>query len=483
MTTKGKAEAEDSGRPSSAGRRVPTPGVERAQPAAPMGRALLRAVCTMIVVLAAVEYVVATVGVQVRTVPVRSDFASYWLAGDLARLRRSPYPAEALAARGHQLGFAHDQYPFLYPPPFALAMQPLSRLPYERARALWVLLSSAFLFAAIALTGQLVLRTRVALALRAPHYAWVLLAAFVPAALNSSSVHNDVRSGSVGAILYFLFAVLLWSLASRRATLAGLALALATLVKLFPVALLPLVWWRGGPRAAATAAAVILAATALACIHWGPSILQSYVTDALLPLNHAHYVWPNNQSLASFFGRLLVGDVEIVAPVHAPLLAASLSVLLSVAIVVVTVLALVRLQLRTTSATHVDASRLGADGGLVGVELGCAVIAVLLVMKITWVHTLTSMLFVWPLVMLAVMRAAEDDAPWAGRLGALACVGFFLSSAHFPTLWGDFFKRWPGTALTGIHLAGLLLLWWCCVILLRRSLSASIVATAGKMRL
>ena len=73
-------------------------------------------------------------------------------------------------------------------------------------------------------------------------------------------------------------------------------------------------------------------------------------------------------------------------------------------------------------------------------------LAVLALMKLTWVQTLTAMLFVWPVLMTAVLRAAELERPWARRAGGWACIGFFLSSAHVPILWARPAPRAAGAA-------------------------------------
>ncbi len=411
--------------------------------------------------LAVSEYLIATVGTQVRATPVRTDFASYWLAGDLARSTVSPYRAERLAARGRQRGLDHDAYPFLYPPAFALMMQPLARLSFERARSVWMVLQSALLLAAIAGTARLVVRSATSLGVRAKPAVGVLLAAFVPAALNSSSVHNDVRSGSVGASLYALFVVMAWGLATRRTTWAALACATAATVKLFPVALVPYVAWRGGRRAGLVALIAVLIGVLCACLHWGAGVLRSYALDALLPVLREPNVWPHNTSLDALIGRILVGNDEIEPLRFAPRVAAAFSSLASLILIGVTLRAVVRRRREARGAANPS-----FDSHIL-VELSALLLALLLVMRITWVHTLTSMLFVWPCLMVPLLRAAERGVPGTARYGLLVCVGFFLSSAHFPVLWGEAFKRWPGSGLAGVHTAGLLLLWWCSMELLR----------------
>jgi hypothetical protein len=94
-------------------------------------------------------------------------------------------------------------------------------------------------------------------------------------------------------------------------------------------------------------------------------------------------------------------------------------------------------------------------------------LAVLALMKLTWVQTLSAMLFVWPVLMAAILRAAELERPWARRTGLWACVGFFLSSAHVPILW-ERLRHGPLVVVTGVHLAGVLILWGTAAAVLLR---------------
>jgi hypothetical protein len=80
---------------------------------------------------------------------------------------------------------------------------------------------------------------------------------------------------------------------------------------------------------------------------------------------------------------------------------------------------------------------------LLPIEMGAVWLAMLAVMRLTWVQTLASMLFVAPALWVVILRAAEREAPWARRAGIAACVGFFLSSAHLPILWSGL-RQGPG---------------------------------------
>lgn len=424
------------------------------------GRGWLRHLCAAVVVLASVEFVVATIGVQVENLPPRTDFASYYLAADLARAHCSPYDPAVLAAAGRAIGFTHDQYPFLYPPPFVWAMQPLASLSYPRARQVWMLLETLALFVALGMTLRLVRELAVRLGVEDPRLLWVLAAAFVPAALNSSSVHSDIRFGSVGILLFLSLASCSWALLVRRPFLGGLALAAAAVVKLVPLLFLPYVWWRGARRMAAVALGVVVVLGAFSTAHFGFRIWGEWLRHAVIEPLGAPNGWAHNQSLDAFLLRLFEPAAVFAVPAEAPAAQRFLSLGLSLLVAVATGGVLVR-NARSAREPAANAVRLP-------LEIGFLILALLVLMKIAWVHTLAGMLFVWPVLMVFIWRAAETGAPWAKRAGLAACGGFFLSSAHFPVLWGDRLARWPWVVLTGIHLAGLIVLWGVAAFLLRR---------------
>jgi hypothetical protein len=285
------------------------------------------------------------------------------------------------------------------------------------------------------------------------HYPWILYAAFVPAALNSTSVHNDLRAGSVGMVLALAVALAASGLLRRAPAWAtGAALALAALVKLTPILLVPYFAWRGARRAAGLALALLVLAILPAILHWGAGIVPDYLQRALLPGFLAEAPRPMNQSLDGFLSRLLVPSPLVASPFDAPGLKRVLAALLSLGIVL---------------ATLQPLRRRDRTAALLPLEMGAVLLAILALMKLTWVHTLAALLWIWPVLMLVVVRAAERGAPGAARAGGLACAGFFLSSAHLPILWAGL-RHGAAVVVTGVHLAGVLLLWGVALFVLHR---------------
>jgi hypothetical protein len=430
----------------------------------------LRRLCLFVIVVATAEFVIATTGVQIHRLPSSTDFASYYLAGAQARDSLSPYDRSAIAARGHALGFEYDQFPFLYPPPFALAMQPLAALSYPHARQVWMVLATLALLGAIAATAALAFRQARVLGIEDPRRVWIVLAAFVPSALNSTSVHNDIRAGSVGCLLFLLLALAARLVVAispagegrngtpprqrsgRGGAALGLLLALATIAKLTPFVFVPWSAWRGARRAAVIALGLLVVSMVGPLAHWGVGIVPDYLNHVVVPSIRDEVAPPMNQSLDAFLSRLLVPSAAIDAPFDAPALKGVLSLGLGIALAAATLLLLLRRRV---------------PAGLLPVEMGLVLLATLALMKLTWVQTLAAMLWVWPVVMLAVLRAAERGAPWARRVGLVACAGFFLSSAHVPILWEPL-RHGLAVLVTGVHLIGILALWSACFEVLRR---------------
>jgi len=411
----------------------------------------LRILCLSIIGVATLEFLVATVGYQILRLPHSTDFGSYYLAGVLTREGHSPYDEATLIQHGYAMGLEYEQYPFLYPPPFALAMIPLAHLSYPRARQAWMVVLTLALLGALGGTIALVRIQARALGLQHSNAPWVVLAAFFPAALNSTSVHNDIRSSSVGAILYFALVLAAWGMMRGRQAVLGMALALATWVKLTPLALVAYVAWRGARRASLIALILLGLSMVAALWHWGWDIVPSYLFDALLPAAKREVPWVMNQSLDGVLSRALVTNPYVQAFVDVPVLKQVLSVGIGLGLFFVTLRSLQRRR----------------HPALLPVELGLATVTMLLLMKITWVHTLTAMLFVWPTLMMPILAAALQNRPWAMPAGLLACLGFFLSSAHAPIFWHAL-RHGPQQLLIGVHFFGLLLLWWVSRLVLAR---------------
>ena len=159
-----------------------------------------------------------------------SDFTIYYLDGQALREGRNPYAPPDFAAVRTEFSTlpsveedrAND------PPTFVLMVEPLSRLHYNRAYWLWITLN------VVALAGGLFLILK-PLARRLDHATlWIITAL----AVLYHPLNTNFSFGQSKITIFFLLALTLRSIESGHAVLAGASLALAGLLRAFPLLLL-----------------------------------------------------------------------------------------------------------------------------------------------------------------------------------------------------------------------------------------------------
>ena len=177
---------------------------------------------------------------------VPGDFGVFLVAANEILDGRTPYPT------GELLGRPHAYY--VYPPPLALAVTPLTILPSGQASAVWTLLGIGAVIA-----GLLVLGVR----------DWRCF----PLALVLPGTREALEYGAIGTFLVLLVA-LAWRYRDRLAASAA-ATAGAVVLKLF---LWPLLVWHVLTGRVRTAVAAALGAAALALASWAVIAFRS-ITD------------------------------------------------------------------------------------------------------------------------------------------------------------------------------------------------------------
>ena len=229
------------------------------------------------------------------------DFYVYYLAAygfargeDVYARHQTPTDGDWWAALAARAKVANFTYPYRYPPLTAQLAWPLTYLPPRFAAMAWLLGSAAALIAAAWLLGCIEPeRFGVPLALG-------MLLCFVPCL-------TTLRAGQVNGFLFLATAFALYSFVRGRQARTGLGVAVGTMLKLVPAALLVYLAWRRQWRAVLVGAAVIalLFVFALPLTRW--TGLISYGRN-FLPLGAAGNLIPSdaNQSLNGFFSRLFV---------------------------------------------------------------------------------------------------------------------------------------------------------------------------------
>lgn len=244
-----------------------------------------------------------------------SDFHTYYKAGAMVRLGLArevlypravpgespmlhlfrPDPAEL--ERVNRLLPDHLRVPdntyggFAYPPFPAVIMVPLSLLQVEVAGLVWrgilLVLSGAGLWALHrVLVGHL--------GVSSPRAIIILLACVVTWPFLFS-----IRMGQAGQLVFVATAFTILALASNRLRLAGVALGLGALIKLFPVLVLVLFWRPAHRRVIAWSVATILVGTAATSLIVSPLEVVRFYRD-LGPFLHQGTGVLNNQSLTGF---------------------------------------------------------------------------------------------------------------------------------------------------------------------------------------
>jgi len=310
----------------------------------------------------------------------------YALAKDYATVNR-PRWAE-LAARH---GIEHYAPPYRYPPLTAQLVLPLTLLSPRTAGAIWLALTAATFMVSAWLMGRSVAPVL------GPPLACLLLLGFVPPL-------TTLHAGQVNGLLLLSLSLAMLGLSQRRWAYASVGVALGTLIKLIPVALLLYLAWRGRWRATALALILMAALLLTAPLTLGAGTLRSYSQHFfVMGQPGTVFTTPPNQSLNGLYGRLLAGLAEERAIYSVYLASAALVVLGTVA-------------LCWPPGPGIGAWRL---------EFALIVCALLLITPYTWYHQLVLLLI--PFLVLSV-EVIQAEAPrwWLAPLA----LGFLVTDLH-----------------------------------------------------
>ena len=238
------------------------------------------------------------------------DFTISYLQGHALREGRDPYaPADFAAVRNEfptlpavEVDRATD------PPTFVLMVEPLSRVHYNLAYWLWVTLN------VVALAGGLFLILK-PLARRLDHPTLWIIAAL---AVLYHPVNTNWSYGQSKIIIFFLLALTLRSMESGHEALAGASLALAALLRAFPILLLAYLAMQRRWRVVAYAGAALLIGGVGTLLFVGTRISLSffsalpYLTGPVLAGNLGN-IAPNAVA-ARILSRMMSGRPHMIVP-------------------------------------------------------------------------------------------------------------------------------------------------------------------------
>lgn len=237
------------------------------------------------------------------------DLPAFFYAADATfNWGLSPYDAAVIRAWQEDLG--RTVFPFLYPPPALLLFAPLAALSYSEAALLLLLVNSALLVAL-----EVALFNRFLRSLPAGGWFWLGLGVLC---LHYGFVRT-LLNGQVNLLVLGLILVAWDALGERRRpVLAGLALALAILLKTYPALLLALLLLRREWSALAAAFATIAAGAGAAALLLPPELWGDWLRRVLptggwgtVPfMLFAPSVYANI-GLNGFFSRLIAEETVV----------------------------------------------------------------------------------------------------------------------------------------------------------------------------
>lgn len=221
--------------------------------------------------------------------PRADDFQDYLFAAKQLTSGGDPY---ANFIRNHVPWDWSLSSGYLYPPLFAVALIPLTWIPNDLAVRLWLLLMQGTILASLLIVYRMIGRPRrtelVAIG--------ALLLTFFPLA-------NSAATGTMNGILLLLLTGAWAAWLRHRDVASGVLIGTASVIKLFPLALLPYLAWRRHWRLLLASGATVVAGIGLGFLVTSPAHNIYYFRD-MLPHLAAGTGFRENQSLAGFTARV-----------------------------------------------------------------------------------------------------------------------------------------------------------------------------------
>ena len=389
------------------------------------------------------------------------DFAQYYMAGCFV-LSGEPltmYDTGVLyQIKAHNFGIRAlqsdkgllDVMTYAYPPAVAYLMTPLSLLPYNAARYLFSLVTLVAVIAAIPLlfanrehSRRLVLTIT----------GWAALLIFSP-------LHRTLHLGQINGILFLCLVLGLYFARKDRAWLAGIFVALAIHIKLFPLILLPFFLIKRQFKLVGTTLLWIAVIAGLTAGAGGPALYLHYFR-VILPSQYEAGAYFRNQGLGGFFARLLTTNEYVHSLGNHPALARFLTLAAGLVVLAVTFLAMRWRQRTEPNSLRYD------------LEYGSCFVAALLFLSKSYDHMGMVLLFAFLFLFEAlVYTTRKTDWMLALLFSCFAVRSFVL------TLESEWYKL-PTSLLANplfsIHFFAMLATWVICVSVLRGDKGSKLV--------
>ncbi|MBM3129825.1 MAG: DUF2029 domain-containing protein [Chloroflexi bacterium] len=361
-----------------------------------------------------------------------ADFKSYYVASRLLLENADIYDEQNQARVIASLGLVNDFSYYIYPPLLAISILPLALLPVELAAGIWSLLNYVFLILCIVVLVRVFHLDR--------RFGEFLPLAIIGGMLFAPVIYS-MRMGQINILLLCLIVIAFAFSESGHECIAGLVLALASMLKVMPVALLIYLVWRGRFRLGLAGAAGICGLAVFNMV-----FLALWQRDVALDWRYVSQVLPSltapdsnlmNQSLNAFLTRHLAGQAGPVGPILNSLIAGTGIVL-----------------------TIILASRLPQtrDSGL---GMALVLVTALIVMGKTMLPTYALLLFPY-----TVMASATVGLRWRtlGIFGVVLSYAFIEATIFMPRVSTEI-AEW----IIGLPFLGALMVWVVIAALIMQS--------------
>jgi hypothetical protein len=346
------------------------------------------------------------------------DFSVYYSSGLLMRLGVDPYGFNIIPF-AHQLGLNTRNSQATDPPTFLILVKSLASLPVRQAYWLW----QAINLAALAASLYLLLSPRYS---GLGKYYAITMAGI---ALLYLPVNNHITLGQSKLILLLLLAVMMRCMESGHDAAAGLSLALAGLLRVFPLLIMLYLLVQRRWRVLAYAAAGVAAGGLVTAAYLGIDYILNFVFALSFLTIKLWLVHPMNVSMNAFVSRMFwYAGIQNAVTIRGAVVLADLAVLY--------------MAIRATKANEGD-----HDWS----AFSLWVVAAVVLSPIAWFHDM---------VLLLLPFAQIASGAWRGTASArvigLAIVSYFLAEIASATLNGP-----PGSApvISQLQFASLMLLF------------------------
>ncbi|MBL8778738.1 MAG: DUF2029 domain-containing protein [Acidimicrobiales bacterium] len=371
----------------------------------PTPSALLRGIGIVLIVLALVAGAY-NLGQALFGPRLGQDFTAYYVAGRLIRAGDAPemygtqeefqrqadrFGVTGPAAEGDRdgaVGGYDSVEPFLYPPVAAVALLPASLLPLGASKLVFLLVNLGAQFLAI----------WVLFSDRAPPIRRVLVLSGWCALLVLFPFFWGLYLGQANSLVFLACALALRRLRRGDQLGAGAWIAVAALIKVFPVVLLVLLVLKRQHRAVAASIVTMAALSLLTLPVVGVTTFQRFFTEVVPEITSRVEPFVRNQGISGTLHRLFTDNPYVDPVLRADGIVRPLTTLLALAAVALTIW----FTTRRPPVAEPAPTRLDLEWGL---WLTMAV----LVSTISWEHYAVFLLFAWlPLTEYLLVRGTES---------------------------------------------------------------------------